>query len=321
MLSRVADALYWMARYSERTENNAHILQVQLLNMLEQSGKENEYIDHWESILDICASKEEYASYNGNIRVSLLIDYLLFSETNSNALLTTLFAVRENARISRDSIPIELWELQNAFYLYLQQEIINREKPFPLISLNYFLHNVRKTSMTVTGLIEGSMDRDLPFYFIQVGKWLERAEKTIRMALITLEHQQQLNNSLQEADGAFLLDLSRATESYLRKHRQTNLTSVIQYLMHDEHFPRSVAFCFKKIEEALMNIEKDHLSVRFLELNNPLKSLLFSIIKMDLLTITIEEAIFSMEERLCQCTDFSHAFATIYHLYEPIEEH
>ena len=175
--------------------------------------------------------------------------------------------------------------------------------------------------MTVTGLIEGSMDRDLPFYFIQVGKWLERAEKTIRMALITLEHQQQLNNSLQEADGAFLLDLSRATESYLRKHRQTNLISVIQYLMHDEHFPRSVAFCFKKIEEALMNIEKDHLSVRFLELNNPLKSLLFSIIKMDLLTITIEEAIFSMEERLCQCTDFSHAFATIYHLYEPIEEH
>lgn len=179
MLSRVADALYWMARYSERTENNAHIVQIQLLNMLEQSGKDYEYIDHWECVLDICASKEEYASYNGQIRVNSLIDYLLFSETNSNALLTTLYGIRENARISRDSIPIELWELQNAFYLYLQQEISEREKPFPLISLNYFLHNVRKTSMTVTGLIEGSMDRDLPFYLIQIGKWLERAEKTI----------------------------------------------------------------------------------------------------------------------------------------------
>ncbi|KOS69789.1 hypothetical protein AEA09_07855 [Lysinibacillus contaminans] len=310
-----------MARYSERTENNAHILQVQLLNMLEQSGKDNEYIDHWEAVLDICASKEEYASYNDHIRVNPLIDYLLFSETNSNALLTTLYAVRENARISRDSIPIELWELQNAFYLYLQQEITDREKPFPLMSLNYFLQNVRKTSMTVTGLIEGSMDRDLPFYLIQVGKWLERAEKTIRIALITLEHQQQLNVSLQEADGAFLLDLSRATESYLRKHRQTNLTGVTHYLLHDEHFPRSVAFCLKKIEEALMNIEKDHLSIRFLELNNPLKALLFAIMKFDLLTITIEEAILSMEERLFQCVDLSRAFETIYHLYEPIEQH
>lgn len=320
MLSRVADALYWMARYSERTENNAHILQIQLLNMLEQSGKENEYIDHWESVLDICASKEEYAFYNGPIRVNALIDYLLFSETNSNALLTTLYRIRENARISRDSIPIELWELQNTFHLYVQQEIVEREKPFPLISLHYFLQNVRKTSMTVTGLIEGSMDRDLPFYLIQIGKWLERAEKTIRMALITLEHQQQLKVALQDADGAFLLSLTRATESYLRKHRQTKLISVIQYLLHDEHFPRSVAFCLKKIEEALMNIEKDHLSIRFLELTSPLKTLLFDIIKIDLLTITIEEAILSMEERLSQCIDFSHAFATIYHLYEPIEQ-
>ncbi len=80
MLSRVADALYWMARYSERTETNAHILQVQLLNMLEQSGKENEYIDHWEAILDICASKEEFMSYYESRRVNPLIEYLLFSE-------------------------------------------------------------------------------------------------------------------------------------------------------------------------------------------------------------------------------------------------
>lgn len=78
MLSRVADALYWMARYSERTQTNAHILQGQLLNMLEQSGKEHEYIDHWEAILNICASKEEYLSCFEKIRVNPLIEYLLF---------------------------------------------------------------------------------------------------------------------------------------------------------------------------------------------------------------------------------------------------
>ncbi|MGN4125272.1 alpha-E domain-containing protein [Lysinibacillus sphaericus] len=317
MLSRVADALYWMARYSERTETNAHILQVQLLNMLEQSGNENEYIDHWEAILEICASKEEFMSYYESRRVNPLIEYLLFSEKNSNALLVTLRAVRENARITRDSIPIELWELQNSFYLYLQQEIIEREKPFPLISLNYFLQNVRKTSLTVTGLIEGSMERELPFYFIQVGKWLERAEKMIRMVLIMLEQQKQLTTSIQEADGAFLLDLSKATESYFRKHRQTNLVSVIQYLLYDEHFPRSVMFCLKKLEDSFMHIEKDHQCARFLAVNNPLKALLVAMLNIDLWSITLEEAIFSMEERLWQCTDFSQTFATIYHLYEP----
>lgn len=113
---------------------------------------------------------------NPDVSIHLLNIYY-FPKKNSNALLATLRAIRENARITRDSIPIELWELQNSFYLYLQQEIIEREKPFPLISLNYFLQNVRKTSLTVTGLIEGSMDRDLPFYFMQVGKWMERAEK------------------------------------------------------------------------------------------------------------------------------------------------
>ncbi|MEY9973611.1 putative alpha-E superfamily protein [Lysinibacillus sp. RC46] len=317
MLSRVADALYWMARYSERSQTNAHILQVQLLNMLEQSGKENEYIDHWEAVLNICASKEEYLSFYESIRVNPLIEYLLFSNNNWNALHATLRAVRENARVTRDSIPIELWELQNAFYLSLQQEMMKRERPIPLIVLNTFLQNVRKTSLTVTGLIEGSMDRDLPFYFMQVGKWLERVEKTIRMALIILEQHKEVAISLIEADGSFLLDLSEATESYLSKHRQTNLLNVIQYLLQDKHFPRSVMFCLEKLEEAFICLENDPLSARFLELHTPLKSLIFAVMNVDLWNITLEETILLMEERLCQCIDFGNTFATIYHLYEP----
>jgi len=317
MLSRVADALYWMARYSERTETNAHILQVQLLNMLEQSGNEHEYLDHWEAILDICASKEEFMASYEVIRVNPLIEYLLFSENNSNALHATLRAIRENARITRDSIPIELWELHNAFYLYMQQEIMVRERPFPLISLHYFLHNVRKTSLTVTGLIEDSMERDLPFYFMQVGKWLERAEKMIRMILIMLEQQKLATSNLDEVDGTFLLDLTKATESFHRKYHQTKLKYVIQYLLHDAHFPRSVIVCLKKLEEAFIHIEKDHLTARFLALNTPLKALLAAINEVDIPSSSLEDVILLMEERLCQCIEFGHTFSTVYHLYEP----
>ncbi|MBU5251172.1 alpha-E domain-containing protein [Lysinibacillus capsici] len=317
MLSRVADALYWMARYSERTQTNAHILQVQLLNMLEQSGQEHDYIDHWEAVLNICASKEEYLANYTTIRVNPLIDYLLFSEKNGNALHATLRAIRENARVTRDSMPTELWEIQNSFYLTKQQSILKRERPIPLIALQDFLQDVRKTLWMETGLIEGSMDRDLPFYFMQVGKWLERAEKTIRMIVIIVEQQKRTGMSLLEDDGTFLLDLSAARESFMRKHRQTNLLTVIRYLVQDAHFPCSVMFCVKKIEEAITAIEHDSLSSRFLTLQSDISSLVLAIDHIDFWQMTIEETLKIMEERLSQCMAFSDAFSTIYHLYEP----
>ncbi|MEY2366580.1 alpha-E domain-containing protein [Lysinibacillus capsici] len=317
MLSRVADALYWMARYSERTQTNAHILQVQLLNMLEQSGQEHDYIDHWEAVLNICASKEEYLANYTTIRVNPLIDYLLFSEKNGNALHATLRAIRENARVTRDSMPTELWEIQNSFYLTKQQSILKRERPIPLIALQDFLQDVRKTLWMETGLIEGSMDRDLPFYFMQVGKWLERAEKTIRMIVIIVEQQKRTGTSLLEDDGTFLLDLSAARESFMRKHRQTNLLTVIRYLVQDAHFPCSVMFCVKKIEEAITAIEHDSLSPRFLTLQSDISSLVLAIDHIDFWQMTIEETLKMMEERLSQCMAFSDAFSTIYHLYEP----
>ena len=317
MLSRVADALYWMARYSERTQTNAHILQVQLLNMLEQSGQEHDYIDHWEAVLNICASKEEYLANYTTIRVNPLIDYLLFSEKNGNALHATLRAIRENARVTRDSMPTELWEIQNSFYLTKQQSILKRERPIPLIALQDFLQDVRKTLWMETGLIEGSMDRDLPFYFMQVGKWLERAEKTIRMIVIIVEQQKRTGTSLLEDDGTFLLDLSAARESFMRKHRQTNLLTVIRYLVQDAHFPCSVMFCVKKIEEAITAIEHDSLSSRLLTLQSDVSSLVLAIDHIDFWQMTIEETLKMMEERLSQCMAFSDAFSTIYHLYEP----
>ncbi|OCX64167.1 hypothetical protein BFM98_10865 [Lysinibacillus sp. AR18-8] len=306
-----------MARYSERTQTNAHILQVQLLNMLEQSGQEHDYIDHWEAVLNICASKEEYLANYTTIRVNPLIDYLLFSEKNGNALHATLRAIRENARVTRDSMPTELWEIQNSFYLTKQQSILKRERPIPLIALQDFLQDVRKTLWMETGLIEGSMDRDLPFYFMQVGKWLERAEKTIRMIVIIVEQQKRTGTSLLEDDGTFLLDLSAARESFMRKHRQTNLLTIIRYLVQDAHFPCSVMFCVKKIEEAITAIEHDSLSPRFLTLQSDISSLVLAIDHIDFWQMTIEETLKMMEERLSQCMAFSDAFSTIYHLYEP----
>lgn len=152
---------------------------------------------------------------------------------------------------------------------------------------------------------------------MQVGKWLERAEKTIRMIVVIVEQQKLTGTSLLEDDGTFLLDLSAARESYMRKHRQTNLLTVIRYLVQDVHFPCSVMFCVKKIEEAITAIEHDSLSSRFLTLQSDISSLVLAIDHIDFWQMTIEETLKLMEERLSQCMAFSDAFSTIYHLYEP----
>jgi len=137
------------------------------------------------------------------------------------------------------------------------------------------------------------------------------------MILIVLEQHKHVTIPINEVDGTFLLELSEATESYLRKHRQTNLLCVIQYLLQDKHFPQSFMFCLQKLEEAFIHIEKDSPSGRFLELHPPLKSSIFAMTNMDLWNFNIEELNLLMEERLCKCIEFSHTFATVYYLYEP----
>lgn len=81
-------------------------------------------------------------------------------------------------------------------------------------------------------------------------------KKTIRMILIVLEQHKHVTIPMSEIDGAFLLELSEATESYLRKHHQANLLCVVQYLLQDKHFPRSFMFCLQKIRGSVYPYRK-----------------------------------------------------------------
>src|SRR5690606_13768330 len=121
MLSRVANSLYWMSRNVERAENNARILDVQLLQMIEAADAELVSDSDWRLIFEICDSTETMRRIKANptYEESELVQYLAMAQENSNSVASCAMVVRENARISRDHIPDDYWETWNRSYLAL----------------------------------------------------------------------------------------------------------------------------------------------------------------------------------------------------------
>src|SRR5690606_28810090 len=122
MLSRVANSLYWMSRNVERAENNARILDVQLLQMIEASDEELVRDSDWKLIYEICASSEELSHIKSmeHYEEDQLVQYLSFDEGNMNSVANCVRTARENARVSRDHITDDYWQTWNRCYLALQ---------------------------------------------------------------------------------------------------------------------------------------------------------------------------------------------------------
>ncbi|UZN01060.1 alpha-E domain-containing protein [Lysinibacillus sp. MHQ-1] len=158
------------------------------------------------------------------------------------------------------------------------------DRPIPLIDLQAFF----------TGSAEDIVDGDWTgrehngsrsplFISWKLGNGWKEQKKTMRMSLIILEQQKITGQSLHEMDGTFLLELAAAKESFLQKHRQTNLLLGIRYLWQDEHVPCSVMFCLKKLEEAFQSIEHDPLSPKCLTLHSTIKSFVLAFNHLDFL--------------------------------------
>ncbi|MGM9929646.1 MAG: alpha-E domain-containing protein [Bacillus sp. (in: firmicutes)] len=315
MLSRVADALYWLARYSERTENNAHILGVQLEKMLEESGKEISYKQDWQTVLDICASSSEYEQIYGDIRVRKVVDYLAFSEYNTNSLVKTSNYVRENAKMTRDTIPNELWEVWNEFYLSLNKE--KKQEGFSFQEIYYFLQRIQMTIMTAAGMIDSSMPRNKPYHFMKIGKWLERAEKTARI-LQVLSNRTKNNNQTDfcEYQSQFALQLVHGYEDYSKKYRHKDPQLIIQFLISDRTFPRSIRYCMEHVKKAILEIESEKVAFHSREMFLSIEEMLTSVRNVQVNQLSFEEMGDVISNTLDQCVKFGKTFSTTYYLIE-----
>lgn len=316
MLSRVAESLYWMARNGERTENNAHILGVQLIKSLEAPDKDISTLNDWETLLEICSSKWEFEQGNREISVQSVMDYLAFSAANPNSLSSTVSNVRENARMTQTILPNDLWEVWNGLYIFLQSSHVKEE--CSLQEIHAFLTKIQTTSMTATGIIDSRMSRDLPYHFMRIGKWLERAEKTaIILKVIVNRSKQFQEKGLDEYYWRSALQFVNGYEDFVKKFRpHMNPNLILQYLLTDRSFPRSIRYCMEHVRKTIIEIEGDKVSHYSWRMYAALDKM-----KVDFEAFNIEQMSFQEIEEFIQltlerCVEFSKIFSETYYLIE-----
>ncbi|MCT2534275.1 alpha-E domain-containing protein [Aquibacillus koreensis] len=321
MLSRVADSLYWMSRYIERAENNARILSIQLIQILEASEEETLANHDWEMVIEICGSLQEYREASLSLSSEKdIINYLLFSESNLNSIANCVRFARENAKVTRDHLPDDLWETWNDFYLLFQEfNKVNWKKE----ELQELLKRLKQTSLTVQGIIESSMTRGNTAYrFIKIGKWLERAEKTTLILNVVCQHTIKREEHYQY-QGAYYyywrtaLQLVNGYEAYLKQNPPRMVPNlVLSFLISNDAFPRSIVYCIEHVREAIFQLEEGKVSHYSWELYASLDQLLEEFDKVKMEGIKILE-LCDMLHRLQQsCIELGSIFSRTYYLIE-----
>jgi len=177
MLSRTADHLFWMSRYTERAENTARMLDVTYQTaLLPQSDAVAQL--GWEGLLRISELMPSYEFLHGEINSRDVLDFMVRDDSNPSSIYCCLKAARENARAVRGTLPTEAWETINYTWLKLGQILKGRE--FERDPAKFF-DWVKHRSHLSRGVAVGTMLRDEAFYFYRMGTFLERADNTARL--------------------------------------------------------------------------------------------------------------------------------------------
>lgn len=312
MLSRVGDSLYWLGRYSERTETNAHIIGTHIEHMLEQGLSDGAYVIEWHNALTICGYFDDYSARYEGYYLQEMLHYLLFDQANYNSIDSLIKSIRSNARNTRDLIPNELWEEWNELYLSMEKKIGTED--YTVLKTTAFLSKVRKTSLIATGIIDSLMTRDECFQFVKIGKWIERSEKTALILLSLLESEDDSSN---KSSNTSSLQLTNSFDEYTRRYRTRTSEEVLNFLVNDTKCTRSVAYGVNKIKRTILDIEEDIVRPYTKLLFETLEELEF-ILQKDAAQMNIKQRKEWIKAIHTSCTKFGPIFSCTYYLNAPI---
>jgi uncharacterized alpha-E superfamily protein len=252
MLSRVADSIYWLNRYVERAENIARFVDVNLNLLLDSPVGVTQ---QWEPLVkttgDLALFKERY----GEATSDNVIHFLTFDSTYPNSILSCLQSARENARSVREIISSEMWERVNSFYLMVkaasqQQQLFHH--------LPSFLAEVKMESHLFAGVMNATMSHNEGWHFGEIGRLLERADKTARILdvkyFILLPSVQYVGTALDELQWISLLKSASGYEMYRKCQHRITPDGIAKFLILDREFPRSIQFCLLQAERSLYQI-------------------------------------------------------------------
>ncbi|MFQ3671085.1 MAG: alpha-E domain-containing protein [Verrucomicrobiia bacterium] len=259
MLSRVADSLFWLSRYIERAENTARIVDVNLQMLLDFQRMDDQKIkDHWQSLIKSVDEEDLFNSLYKKPTSDSVTEFLTFHPDNPDSIVSSLSRARENARMVRDQISTEMWEELNRMYLFVRSKQARKQwKSDPY----GFYKQIRDGSHLFQGLTDSVYPHDEGWEFIQLGRHIERADKTSRILdvkyHILLPSVRDVGGAVDVVQWSAILRSCSAQEAY--HHVYVNSVEpwkVAEFLILSEHFPRSIRFCCQRLDASLRRISK-----------------------------------------------------------------
>ena len=259
MLSRVASNLYWTTRYLERAENTARLINVHG-NLLLDLPRHKTANFGWEPLLSMTASSNIFFEHYRVANETNVIKYLISDEDNPSAILSALRAVRENLRTTRDVVPRECWEDVNDLYLEVQDQLL--VKGLSRRVRYDFLKRVIRNVQLITGLLHGTMSHGTAYNFMRIGCYLERADMTSRILDVRSANllRQEGDIDLTPFENIQWMSVLKSLTAYqmYRQHVRLRVqgADVLNFLMRDQEFPRTILYCLQRIGYCLQSLPK-----------------------------------------------------------------
>lgn len=250
MLSRIAESLFWLARYIERAEGTARILDVNYHMLLEQA--QQPYRLRWEPLIVMAGEEDRFRKLYSEVNGANVFEFLAFREDNPSSIVQCISKARENARTIRDRISREMWEDINGLY-----HMVSRYIPTDEIEAgpHRFCDRIKFGAHRFHGVTDATMPHDEGWEFLRIGWALERAEMTAR--LVDVQYHNLLDgppaaNALDNHQWMAVLRSVGAYEAYHREHHPPiEPEKVAEMLILHARHPRSIRFSITEVQSGL----------------------------------------------------------------------
>jgi uncharacterized alpha-E superfamily protein len=250
MLSRVAENVYWLARYLERAEDTARLISVNSHLLLDFPRATRL---GWATLVTITGSEDIFEKYYSEHDEESVLSFLCGDRRYSGSIISSLAAARENLRTTRDVMPRRIWEEVNQLYLTISSQV---ESGITSRNRDAFLNRVIRSCEAVNGMIAGTLSYTQTRTFLMLGRQIERADMTTRIIDVRSDNLLPRNSDdftpFETLQWVSVLKSLTGFQMY-RQHVRLRVRGpdVLRFLLQDQRFPRAVACCFTRISREL----------------------------------------------------------------------
>ena len=255
MLSRVAENLYWMARYIERAENTARMVNVNGLLQLDLPARAR---TGWGPLIAITDSASLFRKLYRTPSETNVVAFLVSDQRNPGSIISSLRYAREDARTMRDIMPRESWEQISGLHASAARQIRKDEL---LPDRDQYLRSIIHGAQAITGLLAGTMSHNIGYDFLRMGRNLERAGMTSRIIDVrSADLLPDQGGGLRPFETIQWMSVLKSLSGYqmYRQHvdQSVGRIHVLEFLLKDEDFPRAIFHCLGEIEACLARLPR-----------------------------------------------------------------